>query len=156
MVLEYVRQKLPGNISHLGSLVCSIMFRKNMSYALIKGLSIPLTVEEIYKEVKANQINFKKDNIKEALELMSRDEYDIVTKNDSLDDQYTLHVDIIVNSIKSKTMEKIVEQEFSQHHCRIYRLLSKCGALDSKNVIKLLTLDNGNQPLLPKGLCYLP
>jgi hypothetical protein len=154
MVIEFVRQKLPGSISHLGSLIGSIMLRKNLSYALAKGSSVPLSSEEIFKEIKSHQqVSFKKDNVRETLDLMSQSEYDIVTKSDGFEDQFTLNVEWIISSIKSKTVEKIVEQEFTQNHCRVYRLLSKCGALDSKNVINtFIHIDYGNLSVLTEGL----
>ena len=47
---------------------------------------------------------------------------------------YILNFENIAEKIKSKTLEKLLNQEYSPMHLRIYRLLNKCGALDSKMV----------------------
>ncbi len=60
---------------------------------------------------------------------MCLEEYDLAQR---LDDDYCMNVDSIVKTLKNKTIEKIIEQQFSALHTRIYRLLSRCGALDRK------------------------
>jgi hypothetical protein len=47
---------------------------------------------------------------------------------------YCVNIDSITHVIKTKTLEKIIEQQFTSNHVRIYRLLSRCGPLDLKNV----------------------
>jgi hypothetical protein len=135
------------------------MLRKNISYAFMTGKSTAISVEAIHKEMNPAQKNsFKPVNIKEVIEKMSLEEYDFTAKserNDNGVDLYILNVDRIVDTLKSKTVEKMVEQEFSPQHTRVYRLLSRSGALDSKNVILVLILDNGDMPILFKRLRYL-
>lgn len=42
---------------------------------------------------------------------------------------------MISKALKDSTIDKIVEQQFSMSHVRIFRLLSLCGALDAKNIM---------------------
>jgi hypothetical protein len=144
---------LNGNQSNLAGLITSIMIRKNMREAFISGKTEFISIENIYKEMNANQKNsFKTVNIKELLDKMCLEENDLSTMKF---DEYSLNIDSIVGILKNKTIQKIIEQQFSSNHTRIYRLLSRCGALDSKNV-KLLSLsDYGNLFIFSKRMCFL-
>jgi DNA integrity scanning protein DisA with diadenylate cyclase activity len=149
-ITDFITQKLSGNSGHLAAVISSIMIRKNISSAFNTGKSIQLTVDTIHKELDNNlKSTTKPANIKDILEKMCLEEYDLV---DRLDDEYSLNVDTIVKTLKNKTLEKIVEQHFSPQHTRVYRLLSKCGALDAKNV-KQLNSDYGNMSLFTERLC---
>ena len=79
----------------------------------------------------------KLEGIKNMLEEMSREEHDFVQLWSISDagQTFSLNLDSIGKSLKTKTLEKIIEQEFSADHIRIYRLLSKCGPLDAKNIM---------------------
>lgn len=61
--------------------------------------------------------------------------------NDNGQKTYCINIDSITEFIKTKTIEKIIEQQFSSNHVRIYRVLSKCGPLDLKNVIEYYEID---------------
>ena len=108
------------------------MIRKNPREAFISGKTEFLSIESIYKEMNANHKNsFKPANIKELLDKMCLEENDLAIVKF---EEYSLNVESIVKILKNKTIQKIIEQQFSSNHTRIYRLLSRCGALDSKNV----------------------
>jgi hypothetical protein len=134
-ITDFITQKLSGNSGHLAGAISSIMLRKNISSAFHSGKSMLFTVDAIFQEFDNTlKSNSKPGNIKDVLEKMCLEEYDLAERND---EEYCISVDSIVRTLKNKTIEKIIEQQFSPQHTRIYRLLSRCGALDGKNV-KLL------------------
>ena len=64
-------------------------------------------------------------------------------------DSIALNITNISTYIKTKTIEKIIEQKFSMNHLRIFRLLYLCGAIDARNImdICLITPKNCNMIL---------
>ena len=64
-------------------------------------------------------------------------------------DSIALNITNISTYIKTKTIEKVIEQKFSKNHLRIFRLLHLCGALDARNImdICLITPKNCNMIL---------
>lgn len=130
-------QKISGNIGHVAGAISSIMLRKNILSAFREGKSLPISLEEILKNINIKSASIKVGTIKETLEYMCEEENGFTSKwglGESGNDSYCLNIDPIVSMIKVKTLEKMIEQQFSPAHIRVYRLLSKCGALDSKNV----------------------
>ena len=81
----------------------------------------------------------KTEAVRNLLEEMSREENDFVLLWSIIESgqTYCLNLESVSKTLKTKTLEKIIEQEFSPDHIRIYRLLSKCGPLDSKNIMEI-------------------
>jgi hypothetical protein len=138
IVVDLVTQKMGGQ----AGLLASIMLKTNPGLAFREGKTFSLTIDEILKQMGFNSkdkklYQEKQEGMRNVLEEMSREENDFVklcTGSDS-GQAYSLNLDSISKILKTKTLEKIIEQEFSADHIRIYRLLSKCGPLDAKNIM---------------------
>lgn len=140
IVVDLVSQKMGGQAGNLAG----IMLRKNPGLSFREGKTSPISVEEImktlgtnYKDKKISQE--KQDSIKNILDEMVREENDFAVNWGSNESGscYCLNLESIAKLLKTKTIEKIIEQEFTPDHIRIYRLLSKCGPLDSKNIMEI-------------------
>lgn len=144
LIVDMISQK----INPQAGLVFSAILKKNLQYCIKNGKSLPISSNEILKEIlsKNPKSQIKLNKITELFENLI-EEYDFALKwgfDDNNHILYCLNYENIANSIKTKTLEKLIEQQFTPMHLRVYRLLSKCGALDSKNVNLFLTkLDNG-------------
>ena len=55
---------------------------------------------------------------------------------------YLLDFENLFKAMKSKLRERIVEQTLSPLHSRVYRLISKCGPLDLKNIGEICMIPN--------------
>jgi hypothetical protein len=143
IVIDYINQKLKGQ----AAMVASVMLRKDPLRAFKEGKSTPISIEEITKQItfssggaaSKEKISTKQNAIKEIVELMSREEnnYVIPWGFSDTEETFSLNLEGIAQSLKVQTLEKIVEHHFSQDHVRIYRLLSKCGPLDAKNIMEI-------------------
>ncbi len=140
LVVDLVSQRMDGQAGN----IASIMLRKNPGNSFKEGKSFPMTVNDIIKlmgfTTKDKKImNEKQESIRVMLDAMSRAENDFVLPWGTTDSgsSYALNLESIAVTLKNKTLEKIIEQEFSSDHIRIYRLLSKCGPLDSKNIMEI-------------------
>lgn len=142
IVVDYINQKLKGQ----AAMIASIMLRRDPQRAFKEGKSTPISIEEITKHTMVNsgptskeKISTKQNTIKDIVEAMCREENNFVIPwgfSDS-EDTFSLNIEGIAQSLKVQTLEKIVEQLFSPDHVRIYRLLSKCGPLDAKNIMEI-------------------
>jgi hypothetical protein len=140
IVVDLITQKMGGQ----AGLISSIMLRKNAANAFREGKSTPITIEEILKQMGVNTkdkkiLLDKTEAVRNLLEEMSREENDFVLLWSIIESgqTYCLNLESVSKTLKTKTLEKIIEQEFSPDHIRIYRLLSKCGPLDSKNIMEI-------------------
>lgn len=140
IVVDLISQKMAGQAGLIGS----IMLKRNAENAFKEGKSFPITLEEIVKNMgptsKDKKVNAEKqETVKTVLEAMMREENDFVVPYMATDagQTYCLNLDSIANTLKTKTLEKIIEQEFTLDHIRIYRLLAKCGPLDAKNIMEI-------------------
>lgn len=142
IVVDYINQKLKGQ----AAMIAAIMLRKDPLRAFKEGKSSPISIEEITKQIifsssssSKEKISIKQNTVKEVIDLMSREENNFVMPwgFSDTEEQFSLNLEGIAESLKVQTLEKIVEQHFSTDHVRIYRLLSKCGPLDSKNIMEI-------------------
>ena len=129
---------IANTISPHAALVIQIVLSNSIGTCLINGKSSPFSSTEIMKEIltKNPKSQIKEQKIKEIINQLM-DEVKFVS-NWGFDDNnipvYVLNFELIAEKIKSKTVEKLLSQEYSPMHLRVYRLLNKCGALDSKSV----------------------
>jgi hypothetical protein len=132
-----------GNtISPLSALLIQIILSKNIGVCLKSGKSLPFSINDIMKEIliKNSKSQIKENKIKELVNQLI-DEFKFISNwgfDDLNNPLYILNFENIAEKIKSKTLEKLLGNEYSPMHLRIYRLLNKCGALDSKMVLKNL------------------
>jgi hypothetical protein len=141
MIIDFINQKLKGQ----AAMISAIMLRKDPLRSFKEGKSTPISIEEITKQITFNQNISNKERIskqntvKEIIDLMSREENNYVMPwgFSDTEEQFSLNLESIAESLKVQTLEKIVEQHFTSDHIRIYRLLSKCGPLDAKNIMEI-------------------
>jgi transcription initiation factor IIE alpha subunit len=159
LVVDFISQKTNGEAGK----IASIMMIKNSSIGFKEGKSTPVTVEDISKTLvnltqhntglkmtkeqtknQQNQIQTKQMQVKKIITLLSSEENGYVIKfgnNSEGAELYCINLEEISQTLKTKTLEKIIEQHFTQNHTRIYRLLSKCGALDYKNIMDICLIN---------------
>jgi len=143
ILIDYINQKLKGQ----AAMVAAIMLRRDPLRAFKEGKSSPISIEDITKQINfcsggaasKEKTSTKQNTVKEIVELMSREENNFVIPwgFSDTEETFSLNLESIAHSIKLQTLEKIVEQQFSHDHARIYRLLSKCGPLDTKNIMEI-------------------
>jgi hypothetical protein len=140
IVVDLINQRMGGQAGMIGS----ILLRKNPGNAFKEGKTFPITIEEIIKNMgfvskDKKTLLEKQESVKNIIEDMSRVENDFVLTWGITEagQTYCLNLESIANILKNKTLEKIIEQEFSLDHLRIYRLLAKCGPLDAKNIMEI-------------------
>lgn len=128
-----------GNtISPHSGFIMNILLQKNFSQCKKNGKSLPFSLSDLMKEILAKNSSFaiKEPKIKELI-IQLKDEFKFISSwgfNDDNSPTYVINFENISEKIKSKTLEKLLSQEYSPMHLRVYRLLNKCGALDSKTV----------------------
>jgi len=127
-------------INAQAALIIQVILIKNFNHSLKNGKSSPSSANEVYKEIltKNPKSQIKLNKITEIFEALV-DEHDLAIKwgfDDNNNPLYCINFENIACKMRIRCLEKMIEQEFTPMHLRIYRLLSKCGALDSKNVRK--------------------
>lgn len=120
------------------ALIFQIILKKNFNYSVNNGKSSPFSANEIYNEIitKNPKSQMKQNKIKEIFDVLI-EEYDFASRwglDENNNQLYCLNFENVANSMRNRCLEKMIEQQFTPMHLRVYRLLSKCGSLDSKNV----------------------
>lgn len=138
MKINLIVDMITQNINPQAGLVFQVILKRNFNYCVKNGKSLPYTAIDIFKEImlKHPKSQIKQNKISELLDNLI-DEHDLVIKwgfDDSNNPLYCLNFENISDRIRSRALEKMIEQQYSPMHLRVYRLLSKCGALDAKNV----------------------
>lgn len=134
LIIDMISQK----INQHAALIFQIILNKNFNYCLNNGKSSPFSANEIYKEIliKNPKSQLKPNKVTEIFENLI-EEHDFASKwgfDDNNNTLYCLNFENVASKIRGRCLEKMIEQQFTPMHLRVYRLLSKCGALDSKNV----------------------
>jgi len=134
LIVDMISQK----VNQHAALVFQIILKKNFTYCANNGKSSPFSANEILKEIlsKNPKSQIKQNKITEIFENLI-EEHDFASKwgfDDNNNQLYCLNFENVAGAIRNKCLEKMIEQQFTPMHLRVYRLLSKCGALDSKNV----------------------
>ena len=123
IIIDFINQKL----STQAGLIANILLEKNQIASFKEGKTFSCNYETITQKFRSINISQIDDIIKEQNEFFSK------VSSDSL----ILNLDIVSQFIKESTIEKVILQQFSESHLRIYRLLNLCGALDSKNIMEI-------------------
>ena len=123
IIIDFINQKL----STQAGLIANLLLEKNQIASFKEGKTFSCNYETITQKFRSINISQIDDIIKEQNEFFSK------VSSDSL----ILNLDIVSQFIKESTIEKIILQQFSENHLRIYRLLNLCGALDSKNIMEI-------------------
>lgn len=142
--LELVTDIITQRLGPQAGFVASVMLSKFSfyEYANTKDLQ-GMSVTDIQKQINGKQTNniakqyassLNIQKIEKILESLASDEFNFASKELLFNKSYKLNVGYLIEFLKNKTLEKIIEQQFSSVHTRIYRLLSKCGNLDAKSV----------------------
>ena len=134
LIVDMISQK----INQHAALIFQVILKKNFNYCLNNGKSSPFSANEIHKEIlsKNPKSQIKVNKISEIFENLI-EEHDFALKwgfDDNNNTLYCLNFENVANKMRGRCLEKMIEQQFTPMHLRVYRLLSKCGALDSKNV----------------------
>lgn len=128
-----------GNaISPQSALIIHLAISKNFGNCIKNGKSSPFSQNEILKEIlnKNPKSQIKENKLNEIINQLI-EEFKFISKwgfDDNNNPIYIINYENIADKIKTKTLEKLLSQEFSPMHLRVYRLLKKCGALDNKSV----------------------
>ena len=133
MYVDFILQRFV--VPQTGYIV-STMLNGSSEKDFRNGKTTPMSVEEIIKKM-PDKLATKEKLVNELITKIKSDESNYIMEwgfNDNGQKTYVVNVETIAQIIKTKTLEKVIEQQFSSNHSRIYRLLSKCGALDLKNV----------------------
>ena len=123
IIIDFINQKL----STQAGLIANILLEKNQIASFKEGKTFSCNYETITQKFGSINISQIDEIIKE------QNEFFLKVSSDSL----ILNLDIISQFIKESTIEKVILQQFSESHLRIYRLLNLCGALDSKNIMDI-------------------
>ena len=123
IIIDFINQKL----STQAGLIANILLEKNQIASFKEGKTFSCNYETITQKFRSINISQIDEIIKE------QNEFFLKVSSDSL----ILNLDIISQFIKESTIEKVILQQFSESHLRIYRLLNLCGALDSKNIMDI-------------------
>ncbi len=123
IIIDFINQKL----STQAGLIANLLLEKNQIASFKEGKTFSCNYETITQKFRSINISQIDDIIKEQNEFFSK------VSSDSL----ILNLDIVSQFIKESTIEKVILQQFSESHLRIYRLLNLCGALDSKNIMEI-------------------
>lgn len=123
IIIDFINQKL----STQAGLIANILLEKNKIASFKDGKTFSCNYETISEKFHSINISQIDDIIKEQNEFFSK------VSSDSI----ILNIDFISQYIKERTIEKVILQQFSDLHLRIYRLLSLCGAIDSKNIMEI-------------------
>lgn len=145
-----ISQKIGGQ----AGMIASIMLQKNSTHSFKEGRTHSMTTEEILKVMTGNTGGIlsstprsdpkgnKKNILNEKLQALNSYMEETARQNKDYfvlegNNKYGLNLSSISSYLKARTLEKMIEQQFTQHHLRIYRLLTKCGALDMKNIMEV-------------------
>ena len=133
--MEVVKQRF--NIQ--SSLVMQAILRdsKLLNRANTFKLSEGFTLGEIMERL-ANETVMSESNVDKYLTILKNEKFIQETKNPNpkiILPTYCVDLDYLVNKIKIKTLEKIVEEKYSQLHSRDFRILDKLGYCTEKQVI---------------------
>ncbi len=121
------------------ALIVQVILKKNFNFCLKNGKSSPYSANEIHKEIitRNPKSQIKPTKISELIDNLI-EEHDFAIKwgfDDNNHPLYCLNFENISSKMRVRCLEKMIGHQFTPMHLRIYRLLSKCGALDSKNVL---------------------
>ena len=122
IIIEFITQKCGSQVG----LIASFMLENNQITSFKTGHSDSFNYQTICHKIK----NMNENKILEII----NDSNDFFLKITS--DTFSLNLEKISNYIKQQIIEKTITQQFSENHLRVYRLLSLCGALDSKNIME--------------------
>ena len=123
MVVDFITQKL----SPQAGLIASHLLEKNALNSFQKGRTEAISFMGIVEKLSSIKLNEIEDIVAEPNNFLTRVTSDSITLNLANISQY----------IQERTIEKIIEQQYSMNHVRIYRLLLLCGALDAKNIMDI-------------------
>ena len=130
--LDIISKKISTQISF----ICRIFFEKgnfsNEKLITTKPLST-FELIQLYPDL-------TKINLEELIKQIKNDEHELLKvygTNEIGKEVYTLDFNSINNLLKQKILENVLTQTLSPVHTRIFRLLSKCGPLDLKNIMEI-------------------